>query len=165
MYRLHAPALFRFCQTFTSIRADEANDILQETFVRAFRSLDQLREGQKFFSWLLAIARNRCLSFLQREEKVEKKHLAWGDQTSPLLPPHPHEEEEEAQRQIALVREIIERFEPGPLKDCASAFYVEGLTTAEIAARYGLPKSTVTTRLDRFRDRIQKRLILRLLDS
>lgn len=163
LYRKYYSTVYRFCQTFGGIDRDIAKDILQESFVRAFRHLDKLREGQKFLSWLLTITRNRCLSHLSKEENFGKKHSAWSLETELFSVPD-NLEQIETERQIALVHQIIDDLPNGGMKDCVRFFYIEGLSTSDIAQRLDIPKSTVTTRLDRFRNRIRKRLLARLME-
>lgn len=162
LYRHYYNIVYRFCMTFGGIDADTAKDILQESFIRAFRNIEKLREDQKFLSWLLTIARNRCFSHMSREEGLEKKHKAWSKEQDLLLTPN-EQDYLETERQIAVVKQMIDEFPEGGMKDCAQAFYVDGLSTSDIANQLDIPKSTVTTRLDRFRGRIRKQLIARLL--
>ncbi len=164
LYQKYYNIVYRFCMTFGNIDADTAKDILQESFIRAFRNLEKLRENQKFLSWLLTITRNRCLSYMSREDGFDKKHRAWSKERDLFTPPS-ELEYVETERQILAVREVIDELPDGGMKDCAQAFYVEGLSTSDIAERLEIPKSTVTTRLDRFRGRIRKRLIARLVDE
>lgn len=163
LYRQYYAVVYRYCLTFGGIDGDAAKDVLQESFIRAFRHIDKLREEQKFASWLLTIARNRCLSYLHKEDGFDRKHQAWSRESSLFSPPG-EQEYLETERQISLVREIIDELPEGGMQDCARAFYVEGLSTSEIAERLGIPKSTVTTRLDRFRGRIRKRLMSRVME-
>jgi RNA polymerase sigma-70 factor (ECF subfamily) len=53
---------------------EDARDISQEIFIKAFRSLDKFRQESKFSTWLYKIATNHCLDFL-RKSKREKDHL------------------------------------------------------------------------------------------
>lgn len=164
LYRQHYNVVYRFCLTFGGIDADTAKDILQESFIRAFRNIDKLRENQKFLSWLLTITRNRCLSYLSREDSFERKHRAWSKERDLFTPPS-ELDYLETERQIAAVHQVIDELPEGGMKDCAKAFYIKGLSTSKIAESLAIPKSTVTTRLDRFRGRIRKRLLSRLVSD
>jgi len=164
LYQRYYAVTYRFCMTFGGMDSDTAKDILQESFIRAFRHLHNLREGQKFLAWLLTITRNRCLSHLSREDGFSKKHNAWSREAELFRPPNDLEFLE-TERRIKAVQEIINDLPAGGMKDCAKAFYVDGLSTSEIAKRYDTPKSTVTTRLDRFRTRIRKRLLARVMEE
>ena len=65
LFERHGPAVRRFLRDLLrdAAAADEAT---QETFVRAFHRLGQLREDQKILAWLLGIARNVCHEELRR---------------------------------------------------------------------------------------------------
>ena len=63
----------------------EAEDMAQETFVRAFRSLGDLRKRSQFSLWLGSIARNVALRGVSRKRPsvVEQAYLLDGEKTSP----------------------------------------------------------------------------------
>ena len=68
-----------------------------------------------------------------------------------------------AQEREKLVRTAMAALPEGPEKETAALYYLEGLDQTEaVAARLGVPKSTVTTRLDRFRRRLRKALIVEI---
>lgn len=163
LFERYQPAVFRYCLTFGGVNRDTAMDIMQESFFRAFRNLHQLKEGQKFLSWLLTITRNRCLSHLSKEGNLSRKHQAWSEQRD-VFQPVSTEEMQETERQLALVRESIESLPDGGTKDCVRGFYIDGFSTKELSERLQIPQSTITTRLDRFRSKIRKRLLSRLLN-
>lgn len=48
---------------------DDADDVLQNTFVKVFRSLDGFKGESKLFSWMYRIATNEALTFLQQKSK------------------------------------------------------------------------------------------------
>jgi DNA-directed RNA polymerase specialized sigma24 family protein len=62
------------------------------------------------------------------------------------------------------VEEEISRLPDSPQKAAGRLFYQEGANTSDIAERLKVPVSTVTTWLSRFRGRIRKRLIIRILE-
>ena len=71
-------------------REEDARDVCQETFLRAFRALDGFKGQSKFSSWLYRIALNLCRDWLRRErsgdEWAQSKRLAPGtekDHTAP----------------------------------------------------------------------------------
>jgi DNA-directed RNA polymerase specialized sigma24 family protein len=63
----------------------------------------------------------------------------------------------------AIVAEEIERLPESRMKQAGRLFYLEGRDTAKIAEQLGAPVSTVTTWLSRFRGKIRRRLVLRVL--
>lgn len=48
---------------------DDADDLVQEVFVKVWKNLDKFREDSKLFTWIYRIATNECLNFLQRKKK------------------------------------------------------------------------------------------------
>lgn len=48
---------------------EDADDLLQNTFLKAYRALDQFREEAKLSTWLYRIATNECISFLNQQKK------------------------------------------------------------------------------------------------
>jgi RNA polymerase sigma factor (sigma-70 family) len=48
---------------------DDANDLTQETFIKAYRGLSNFRADAQIFTWLYRIATNECLSFLAKKKK------------------------------------------------------------------------------------------------
>jgi RNA polymerase sigma-70 factor (ECF subfamily) len=48
---------------------DDANDVMQNVFIKVWKGLDQFREDARFYTWLYRIATNESLSFLEKEKK------------------------------------------------------------------------------------------------
>jgi RNA polymerase sigma-70 factor (ECF subfamily) len=154
--------VLRFCLTFPAIGEADAGDLTQEVFVRAFRSIGGLKEPERFEGWLFAIARNRCLTLLRRAHRARIQ----GDQLAREAAAAPAAGDEERlarERETAVVAEEIARLPDSPQKEAGRLYYQEGRDTKAIAAALGAPVSTITTWLSRFRVRIRKRLVLRIL--
>src|SRR4051812_234343 len=58
LFERHHPAILRLCAA--RLRRDDAADVAQETFLRAWRCLGSLDDGARFYPWLSVIARNAC---------------------------------------------------------------------------------------------------------
>lgn len=69
LYRLYAGAMYNICRRFMGDE-EEAKDILQESFVDAFRKLPSLRETGTFPLWIKRIVTNNCINAL-RKKKLE----------------------------------------------------------------------------------------------
>lgn len=48
---------------------DDADDLVQEIFVKVWRNLDKFREDSKLYTWIYRIATNECLNFLKKKKK------------------------------------------------------------------------------------------------
>jgi RNA polymerase sigma-70 factor (ECF subfamily) len=51
------------------INHDDANDVLQNVFIKSWNGLDHFREESQLFTWLYRIATNECLTFLASQKK------------------------------------------------------------------------------------------------
>lgn len=65
------------------VNHEDANDVLQNMFIKVWKSLDNFREDSQLFTWLYRIATNESLTFLQQQ----KKRMAYSlsDDESPLI--------------------------------------------------------------------------------
>lgn len=146
----------------------DAEDIAQETFLRAFRSFDQLEDSGHARAWLFTIARRVCQR-LHRKKSGEPRHF---ESLEPLteLWPRPGATVPDA---LSLVDEAFdsrtrsearERVEaaisnlPQPFRAVLVLADVAELSTPEIAAVLGLKEATVKTRIHRARLRVRAAL-------
>ncbi|MBC6490926.1 RNA polymerase subunit sigma [Flavihumibacter stibioxidans] len=56
---------------------DDANDVLQNVFIRVWNSLENFREDSKLYTWLYRVATNECLTFLEQQKR--KASVPLGD--------------------------------------------------------------------------------------
>jgi RNA polymerase sigma-70 factor (ECF subfamily) len=162
MYLTWRPGVLRLLEGFAQLDADEREDLVQEIFTRAFRAIGNLKSPETFEGWLYSIARNRGVSALARKNtrrEMGERYLQQQEEASTLIP-----ESVRTELDITVVRKAIEALPEGPEKETVRLFYVEGqLTAREIAERLGVGKSAVTMRLERFRSRIKRQLMLEVL--
>jgi RNA polymerase sigma-70 factor, ECF subfamily len=164
LYRRYRSAVSRLALSFSELDPDEADDVTQEAFVRAFRALAGLKDRERFAAWLFTIARNRARSYLtsrathaKAAEEATREAQLLEDQ----VPAASHALEKEAE--LRAVREVIDGLREGPEKETVRLFYLEGtLSAREIALRMGVGKSAVTMRLERFRAKVKAQLCERL---
>ncbi|MDQ3262375.1 MAG: sigma-70 family RNA polymerase sigma factor [Myxococcota bacterium] len=163
LYGAFAPPVRRLLGTFASLSAADAEDALQETFVRAFRSLSALKDPAGFSGWLMAIARNRALSRLDRSRSRQAAEAQLEAELSgQVVPAFP--EALRLERDAQVVRELISELPEGPERRTVELFYLEGeLSAREIAEQLGVGKSAVTMRLERFRTKVKRELLRRVL--
>ncbi len=158
LYTHHVDAVYGTCLAFC--RGDEAlaGELTQEAFVRAFERLDTLREPAAFPGWLMAITRRCCLAQADawRQERGALERLHQEPRTPPDRP----------DRVAEIVGEVIDACPDPALRVPASLFYrPPPHTTAEIAARLGLSRTAVTTRLHRFRTWARRRMLRQLAEA
>jgi RNA polymerase sigma-70 factor, ECF subfamily len=162
LYRRFKPAVARLAGSFMSLDRDEVEDVVQETFIRAFQALPRLRDRASFQAWLFSIARNRARTRLEHQGLQERVREQASMEAPEAVPHFPSALQ--AERDAEVVRKLIDELPEGPEKTTVSLFYVEGaLSAREIAERMGVGKSAVTMRLERFRARVKRELLQRVL--
>jgi RNA polymerase sigma-70 factor, ECF subfamily len=159
LYDRHRAAVARVARGFATLDPDDVDDVIQDTFVRAFQNLEKLEQPARFGAWVLTIARNRALSRLARRRAGEQLAEELGREAEALTEPG-RLPDPDAGAELEVVRRIIAELPDGPEKETVHLFYVEGnLTAREIAGRLGVGKSAITMRLERFRAKVKRRLL------
>ena len=132
---------------------EQVRDVMQETLVHAWCGLrrDTPRDVRP---WLLQVARNRCHDYFRSPQRRE---LYVG---SEVLTPLVNRSGLAQSREREAATAILEAMDEVPERERAAlrAFYVDGLSIAEIAARHRSPDGTVKRRLSHGRDHIRKAL-------
>ena len=133
---------------------DEADDVVQEAFVRAFTALPRFRVGEEFRPWLLAIVRNVTLNSLRaRGRRVARDRLAAGSWPIEAVP-DAAEEAIDAVRRDRLLSCVASL--PTGLRDVVVCRYLLELSEAETAATLELRPGTVKSRLHRALARLRE---------
>ncbi|ACL64887.1 RNA polymerase, sigma-24 subunit, ECF subfamily [Anaeromyxobacter dehalogenans 2CP-1] len=160
LYDRYRPAVHRLARSFPALDADDAEDVVQDAFVRAFASLARLEQPARFGGWLLTIARNRAITRIARGRARSQLAEELGREAEALGAGEAEAPDPEAGAELELVRRVVDELPEGPEKETVRLFYLEGqLTAREIAARLGVGKSAITMRLERFRAKVKRRLL------
>lgn len=150
---------------------ETANDLAQETFLKAFKALGSFRRGSAFSTWLYAIALNQARTEFRRRKSVKGQAMLSldartdGDGDDPggrsMEPAGPgpgpadeaerHEEAERLRRALLHIEDDYR--EAVVLRD------LEGLTYEEIAEATGVPPGTVRSRIHRGRAALRGLLV------
>jgi len=146
----------------------EAEDVVQETYVRAFTHLDEFRGDSSLSTWLSRIAMNEALGRLRRQRPgVEYSSLPQGTLEAqiiqfPLMSVADDPEKSMAQREIQHVVEGAIDELPEPFRIVFITRVVEGMNVEETAEILDLKPETVKTRLHRargmLRDNVEKKI-------
>jgi RNA polymerase sigma-70 factor (ECF subfamily) len=130
-------------------------DLVQETFLRAYRALSSFRGECPFRWWILRIA-----TFAARSEQRSLRRSIWRlfrgeeeEQQRPLSVPAPAEQYPE----LMWVHAALQRLSP-PLREAVILFELEGLTLIEIAGQLDVPLHTVAARVRRGREALREKL-------
>lgn len=142
----HYPGLVRFLLHLTG-RLDEAEEIAQETFVRAWQRLDTYAARSSFRTWIHRIAYREFLAYRERTPNtapLNEASLAGGDFAAGLLDA------------LSIERAVLTL--PIDLRLAFLLFHVQGLSAREAAEVLGVPRGTVLSRTFAARERLARLL-------
>ena len=153
LFHRHRERLYRYLHRMTG-DSHEAEEVLQEAFVRVARSADTYEPTAKFTTWLFRIATNRCLSHMKRRGRFKLLRF----------PKDMSEPEERNPYQKARDREVEEAFKKAvatldtPLRSAYVLRELEDFSYAEAAKILALPVGTVKTHVRRARMAMRQKL-------
>jgi RNA polymerase sigma-70 factor (ECF subfamily) len=141
IHETHAGPLFRFLLRLTLGNHDLAEDLLQETLLRAWRNIDVLpAESERVRAWLHTVARNVAIDAARsrkaRPPEVSIPDITWlpadGDAADRVVTVH-------------AVRDAMVQLNPAH-RAVLVELYFKSASTAEAASRLGIPEGTVKSR-------------------
>lgn len=129
----------------------EVEDLVQETFWQAYRSLGRFRGEASFSTWLLRIAANKAIDF-RRRRRDEHYYLLDDDAPLALIPSREGEPESLllAKEQAECLYRYLDRLPP-LYRQALRRHYLDGFTYREVAGEAGVPVKTIESRLYRAR--------------
>jgi RNA polymerase sigma-70 factor, ECF subfamily len=143
--------------------AQEAEDIVQETFLRVFMNLDRYDETQKFSTWIYRIATNLCIDRLRKRKNNYSLDAEMSDGEGTDYYSTLASEEPTPENQIILtetqetIREAINQL-PEKYKSVVVLRYLHDMSLQEIGDVLDMPVTTVKTRVHRGREYLRKKL-------
>lgn len=159
--------IYRLALNITASRED-AEDVLQETFLKAYTHLGEFRGDSRFYTWLVRIATNEALMKLRKRGSVKQVSLDEPTETDDqsLMPREIEDWGDDPEQRYAktelqrILAETVEKLEPA-LRVVFVLRDVEEFSIEETAATLGLSVPAVKTRLLRARLRMRERLSAR----
>jgi RNA polymerase sigma-70 factor (ECF subfamily) len=143
---------------------EDATDLAQEAFVKAYKNLPRFEFRSKFYSWLARIASNLCIDWLRRK-KVRKSEefdesVASKDSSGVLSMAHYKNDPGRSVRNAQLRVKLAEAIEalPEQQRQAIVLREIDGLAYRDIAEIMGIPEGTVMSRLYYARKKLQQAL-------
>ena len=163
--RRHNRRLFRLARSVLRNGA-EAEDVVQETYVRAFAKLDDFKGPDGFSAWLARIAYNEALGRVRGWGRVVSLHDHVSDgngdgdvrSVETMTSPHPDPERLSGHAELRRMLEAAIDALPDDFRAVFVLRAVEGMSVAETAEALAIPSETVKTRFHRARHRLQETL-------
>ena len=138
---------------------EDAADLSQETFIKAFHSLGCFRGDSKFSVWLYRIVSNVCLDFLRRRSRRQTVSLSMededGEETQLDIPDERQTPELLLEKRMTreAVRRGLAQLPPEP-RQILLLREIQGLSYEEIASVLGMESGTVKSRIFRARKKL-----------
>jgi RNA polymerase sigma-70 factor (ECF subfamily) len=157
LYERHASRLRVFIARFIGDR-DAADDLLQEVFLKVYRSPKSFDPKAKFLTWVYAVTRNACIDWLRRK-KIRFVPIGPSDDDDdgmpgidPATPEYDRPEDKALSAELAdHVATVTDALSP-KLREVFVLCALQGLSYEEAADVIGCPVKTVSSRLSRARD-------------
>ena len=149
LYRRHTPRLYQLALRLLAGDEAEAEDVVQDTWIKAVDKLERFRWESELGTWLHAIALNVSREALRR--RGNRREVEWPETDEPAAPPPPeHLEPMDLERAIAAL--------PAGYRTVLVLHDVEGRTHEAIAAELGVTPGTTKSQLFRARRAVRARL-------
>lgn len=146
--------LYQLCYGYSRNR-DDALDIMQEVYIKVFRSIDQFDENREFYPWLKKIAVNTCLNYRRDHSRHQHLPLEPGGPDKPCLQSglscgQDIETEILANDMENTLLQAIRQL-PDIYRISLTLRYVEDMSYDSIATTLGIPRGTVKSHISRAR--------------
>jgi RNA polymerase sigma-70 factor (ECF subfamily) len=148
LYDRHTEALFRFAARLSGGPGGDADELVQESWIRALESLSGFRWESRLRTWLCGIVLNRWRDRRARGEREERFRLVTGGRTPEAAPAPP------ASDRLGRLLETL----PEGYRTILLLHDLEGYTHEEIAGRLGIAPGTSKSQLHRARRALRERL-------
>jgi RNA polymerase sigma-70 factor (ECF subfamily) len=137
---------------------EDARDLVQETFIRAYENIRRFDEQYRFYTWLYRIGVNLCFTFLKRRKlapvSIESDDPEQGETELPDTRAVPIAEQSDRQRNIERALALL----PAEQRLAIELRTYQGMSYAEIAEVMHTSIGTVMSRLSRARDKLRESL-------
>jgi RNA polymerase sigma factor (sigma-70 family) len=158
----HKDAIFRLIVKIVH-NQEEARDLVQETFMKAFGALSTYKSQYRFTTWLYKIAANNCIDFLRKkrlnslslDQPLETKD---GEVTIELADWTYNPEADLASKQKSLSIDVAINSLPHKYREVIVFRHKQDKSYEEIAQVLGIPVGTVKARIFRARELLKKKL-------
>lgn len=148
LYERYEPNLLRYIKRITLMDDDQANDILQEAFIKIWINLKEFNPNMKLSSWIYRIVHNETVSFWRKnksygkDKNVKLKDDLFADFSTDS------ETSEDKEQKATLTFEILELL-PLKYKSVLVLKFLENMSYQEISDVLKIPEGTVAIRINR----------------
>ncbi len=152
LYNRYSPKMLSVCYRFAQNRED-AEDMLQEGFIRVFTQIHSFRNSGSFEGWVRRIIVHTCINFLKKHKKFnESLDLAYVANM---------QVKEETMPSIMFARQVIEciRLLPAGYRTVLNLYAIDGYSHKEIAGMLDIEESTSRSQYTRAKTMLEAILV------
>jgi RNA polymerase sigma-70 factor (ECF subfamily) len=142
LFRRYSSSVFRRARAILG-DGEAAQDATQEVFLRAMNAGGELAKVSSPIAWLYRVTTNLCITRIRETER--RSVLLRQSQPSTVATPEPRVD-------VALTVRAVLREVPDELQEIAVFYFVDHMSQDEIADLVGLPRRTISYRLQQFRE-------------
>lgn len=159
----HQNKVYTLCVHMVTDR-EEAADLAQEAFLKAWRNLASFHEKSSFATWMHRLTTNVCLDFLRKQSRrqnisvtvsLDDEETGWTEPADHRQDPQEHLEREEQKQTLARALNEL----PEPQRRILLMREVAGMSYQEIAEALDADLGTIKSRIARSRERLRKILV------
>lgn len=147
LYIRYEPKLLRYIKRITLAQQDEAEDILQEAFIKIWRNLNGFDQRLKLSSWIYRIVHNETISYWRKKKSFGKDNqVPLDDERIDSIPDQLEEEDKDLKEMLT---HRVLALMPIKYKTVLVLKFLEGMSYGEISDVLKIPEGTVATRINR----------------
>ena len=158
VYEAYSQRMRNACIRITQEDEDTVDDLVQESFIRAYYSLEKLKDASKFGEWVVAITKNVSLRYLERKRKIQVlpfSEIGDGFDVESSYTSDSNLEEKE-------LFELIDKL-PSGYRNVFRMAVIDGFSHKEIAEKLGIESHSSSSQLTRakvlLRNMINRRML------
>lgn len=142
--KAHSRRIFAICYGMLG-NTHDAEDIAQQTLLRGFANIRQIRRNKKFGAWINRIAKNLCVDFIRKQKR--RRSFPVGRVTTSQSSPKEYPELERALAKL-----------PEEYRLALMLYYFDGQSARTVAEAFGISEGAAQARLSRARKKLRKLL-------
>ena len=156
LYQRYEPELLRYTRRISGCDEEEAQDILQEAFIKVWRNLNEFDHSLKLSSWIYRIVHNETVSFIRKKKSFGKDNTLDIEMYRNILAEETsvsHEIEDKINSTLRFLDQI-----PLKYKEVLVLKFLENKNYEEISDILKIPEGTVAVRINRAKKSIRELL-------
>jgi len=158
LYLRYELEMIRYITQLSGLNIEEAKDILQESFIKIWRNLNEFDSDLKFSTWVYRIVHNETISFMRKRKSYGKDKVQTIEDLYEILPEQEDVEVDFADKSI-LTSQLLEQLSI-KYREVLFLKYFEKKSYEDMSDILKIPKGTVAIRINR-----AKKILKKMLDK